>query len=124
VQRRAKAERALALAEGRNDDALAQLRILEPLSGCERCVAMDFAETFQHAGQADSAIPRYEQFIALPDARRIFRDWRLGFVHERLADLFADHGDDESAARHADAFVSLWDAADPALLPRARAKRD
>jgi eukaryotic-like serine/threonine-protein kinase len=124
VQRRANAAWALAMAEGRYDDALAQLRILEPLSGCERCVAVDFAETFQHAGQADSAIARYEQFIALPDFRRIFRDWRLPFVHERLADLYADQGDDASAARHAAAFVSLWEEADPPLQPRVQAKRD
>jgi eukaryotic-like serine/threonine-protein kinase len=124
VQRRAHAERALALAEERYDDALAQLRILEPLSACERCIAIDFAETFEHAGQADSAIARYEQFVTLPDARRIFRDGRLPFVHERLADLYADQGDDANAARHAAAFVALWDGADPALQPRVRAKRD
>jgi eukaryotic-like serine/threonine-protein kinase len=124
VQRRANAEWALAMAEGRYDDALAQLRILEPLSRCERCIAIDFAETFQHAGQADSAIARYEQFITVPDFRRIFRDWRLAFVHERLADLYADQGDRESAARHAAAFVNLWDTADAALQPRVQAKRD
>jgi eukaryotic-like serine/threonine-protein kinase len=124
VQRRARAERALAMAEERYDDALAQLRIVEPLAECQRCVAVNFAETFQRAGQADSAIARYEQFVTLPDARRIFRDWQLPFVHERLADLYADQGDDANAARHAAAFVALWDGADPALQPRVQAKRD
>jgi eukaryotic-like serine/threonine-protein kinase len=124
VQRRVHWERALAMAEERYDDALAQLRIVEPLSECERCIAVNFAETFERAGQADSAIARYEQFVTLPDARRIFRDWQLPFVHERLADLYADQGDDANAARHAAAFVALWDGADPALQPRVQAKRD
>jgi eukaryotic-like serine/threonine-protein kinase len=124
VVRRAHWERALAMAEDRYDDALAQLRIVEPLAVCERCIAMNFAETFQRAGQADSASARYEQFIALPDPRRIFRDWQLAFAHERLADLYADEGDDASAARHAAAFVSLWEEADPPLQPRVQAKRD
>jgi eukaryotic-like serine/threonine-protein kinase len=121
---RARWEEALARAEGRHADVIARLRVVEPLSGCERCMAIDFALAFDRAGQADSAIARYEQFLALPDARRLYRDSWMPHTHERLAQLYADAGDDTNAVRHAALFVNLWEDADPALQPRVTAKRE
>jgi eukaryotic-like serine/threonine-protein kinase len=123
--RRAEWAHHLALAERRFDDAVEQLRIAAEASTCERCMAIQFAFTFDLAEQADSAIARYEQFIAMPDARRLYRDpWGLPYAHERLVRLYEDGGMMADAARHAAAFVNMWENADPALQPRVDAIRD
>ena len=63
--------------------------------------------------------------LAAPDLNRIWEDGvKLGFVYERLADLYMDKGDKQKAARYAGKFVELWKDADAELQPRVQAKRE
>jgi hypothetical protein len=49
--------------------------------------------------------------------------WALPYAHERLALLYEEAGDIGSAARHAAAFVTLWENADPEIQPRVQSMR-
>jgi eukaryotic-like serine/threonine-protein kinase len=115
----------IALAERDHAEALRFLRLAEDIERCQRCVSVGFAMAFESMEQPDSALGRYQRYLDLPAARRIWLDATLlPFVHERLALLFRERGDDASAARHAARFVELWQDADAELQPRVRAMRE
>jgi eukaryotic-like serine/threonine-protein kinase len=114
---------AFAGADGDLPEALRQLRLLEPVAPCKRCVARWSAVAFDRLGQPDSAIARYEQFLALHEGRMLWSDaYALAPAHERLAELYHLRGDHERAALHAARFVELWQEADPVLRPRVDSK--
>jgi eukaryotic-like serine/threonine-protein kinase len=113
----------IALGSGDYGEALRQLRALEPLSSCERCVAQRIGLVFDLLGQPDSAIAHYERFVALPYQRRLWQDaYLLAPTHERLAALHELHGERERAMLHAARFTELWQDADAVLRPRVAAK--
>jgi len=113
----------IALDEGDSKQALEQLR-QQPASGCPRCLPAAFADLFYAAGQADSAIARYEQYLATPSNFNVWLDAMFrASAHERLGQLYDARGDDENAALHYAQFVELWEDADPVLQPRVQAAR-
>jgi hypothetical protein len=122
----------IALAERRPDRALAEFRRGDtaydghPATECAPCLPLELARAFDAAGQADSAIAAYEQFIATPYYNRLVEADPLGLAlaHERLGELFEARDDRSRAAAHDARFIALWHNADPALQPRvAEAKR-
>jgi len=113
----------LALAEGDADRALAELR-QQPADGCPRCLPAEFAHLFEAAGQADSAIARYEQYLETPSNFQLFLDALVRApAHESLGRLYDERGDLENAALHYAQFVDLWEDADPELQPRVESAR-
>jgi tetratricopeptide (TPR) repeat protein len=111
----------IARAEGRPEEALAELRTLPPW-GCIPCRHRVTGQLFDEAGRADSAIAYYELYLETPYNFRLFVDRRwLGPTYERLGQLYDEGGDLENAALHYAAFVELWADADPVLQPRVRA---
>jgi tetratricopeptide (TPR) repeat protein len=113
----------IALAEGDADQALAELR-QQPADGCARCLPAAFAHLFDATGQADSAIARYTEYLEKPSNFNLFLDALMRApAHERLARLYDERGDQESAALHYAQFVELWEDADPELQPRVEAAR-
>jgi tetratricopeptide (TPR) repeat protein len=87
-------------------------------------------ESFDRGGQPDSAIAVYERYISTPSASRTAATgeagptgdrYFLGPILERLAQLYDERGDLESAARYYASFVELWADADDELQPRVRA---
>ena len=113
----------LALAEGDADGALSELR-LQPSDGCTRCLPADFAHLFEVTGPADSAIARYEQYLATPGNFNLWQDAATRApAHESLGRLYDARGDLENAALHYAQFVDLWEDADPVLQPRVEAAR-
>jgi tetratricopeptide (TPR) repeat protein len=113
----------LALAEGDADGALSELR-LQPSDGCTRCLPADFAHLFEVRGPADSAIARYEQYLATPGNFNLWLDAATRApAHESLGRLYDERGDMENAALHYAQFVDLWEDADPVLQPRVEAAR-
>ena len=113
----------IALAEGDADRALVELR-QQPADGCPRCLPAQFAHLFEAAGQADSAIARYEQYLATPSNFALGLDVRVRpSAHESLGRLYDEKGDLDNAALHYAQFVDLWEDADPALQPRVEAAR-
>jgi len=113
----------LMLAEGDADGAVAEMR-QQPAGGCPRCLPADFAHLFEAAGQADSAIARYEQYLETPSNFQLWLDAMVRApAHESLGRLYDERGDLESAALHYAQFVDLWEDADTVLQPRVEAAR-
>ena len=113
----------LALAEGDPERAVRELR-QQPASGCARCLPAEFAHLFDAAGQPDSAIARYEQYLDTPSNFQLWLDATVRpAAHESLGRMYDEKGDLENAALHYARFVELWEDADPVLQPRVEAAR-
>lgn len=116
---------ALALHEGRVQEAIDLWRRRADEGVCRICGDVELAMAFERANMPDSAIARLERYVNLPVSRVIWEDaLKLAPAYERLADLYAARGDNDRAARYAGKFVSQWQNADPELQPRVRAKRE
>ncbi|MDX1674190.1 MAG: hypothetical protein R3314_05240 [Longimicrobiales bacterium] len=114
----------IALAEGREEEALEHLR-----SSVERTGAIDqnrfmLAWAYDRAGRADSALAVYHRFEEDRHGAGMFVDAHvLGFVYERLGGLHEERGDTALAAEYYAKLVDLWADADPELQPRVDAAR-
>jgi tetratricopeptide (TPR) repeat protein len=114
---------AIALAEGRFDEAIAGFRAwadrTSPLVGLPA-----LAEAYDRAGQSDSALAVYERFVTTPWMLRLDDDAvALPRAYERLGDLYEQRGDTAKAIYYYAKFAELWQDADPELQPRVEAAR-
>jgi tetratricopeptide (TPR) repeat protein len=114
---------AIALAEGRNEEAIKELRRAhDRAGGCLTCALPELAEAYAHAGAADSAVAVFGRYVDLRPAFRIWGDrYFLGPTYERLGQLHDERGDWEKAAEYYAKLVELWREADPELQPRVQA---
>ena len=112
----------IALAEGRLDDALqARRRAREESGGCVLCNLFDFAEIHDRAGQPDSAIAYYEQWINSKAWGRLGWDGGLlWLVRRRLGELHEARGDREKALAYYSDLLEQWKDADAELQPIVR----
>jgi tetratricopeptide (TPR) repeat protein len=116
---------ALAMYEKKYAEAIALWRPLSERGTCTICMDRELAIAFERAGMPDSAIARYEHYVNTPNADAVWEDtYKLPIAYERLADLYAQRGDNERAVLYAGKFVSLWENADPELQPRVQAKKE
>ncbi|MEE9132321.1 MAG: tetratricopeptide repeat protein [Gemmatimonadota bacterium] len=112
---------AIALAEGAYEDAIDEFRRSD-VGFCRLCPLPGLAESYDRAGQADSAIAVYERFVSMPIRGRSRLDsTELGRTLERLGELFDEAGEWEKAAEYYARFVELWKDADPELQSRVEA---
>jgi tetratricopeptide (TPR) repeat protein len=112
----------LAWADGDDSGALRLIDRLEEVDSCLRCVAQWRARVLDRM-EDDRAIAEYERYLATPYMYMHPDVVFLAPTHERLAELYAERGDDANAARHAARFIELWTDADAELQPRVAAKR-
>ena len=114
----------IALAEKRYDDAVAEYRRWDREISCAICASASFAHAFDQAGQADSALARYEHYLTTPWLSRVYSDFFFrAFAFERLGALYEERGDTQKALYNYGKFVDLWEEADPELQPRVEAAR-
>jgi tetratricopeptide (TPR) repeat protein len=114
----------LALAEGRLDDAIAELRAID-IGPCTICVLPMLGQAYDQAGETDSVAAIYERYVTTPWLGRLDAgDWfALAVIYERLGGLYELRGDTEKATLYYGRFVELWEDADPDLQPRVEAAR-
>ncbi|MCL7965470.1 MAG: tetratricopeptide repeat protein [marine benthic group bacterium] len=111
----------LALAEGAPAEALQIHRSLDT-GGCQLCGFLGPAKAFEAMGKADSAIAYYEGYLNASSVQRAAWDnENLGPTYERLAQLYDEKGDLETASVYYARLVELWQEADAELQPRVRA---
>ncbi len=117
---------AVALAEGDPLVALREIRASDsapdgPATSCGPCVDAEMGLAFDRARRPDSAIARYEQFMAAPyyarGTRSVDGTW-LAFVSRRLGEMYEERGDRAKAAAYYQKLVTLWKDADPELQPQ------
>jgi tetratricopeptide (TPR) repeat protein len=119
-------EAALALGEGRYDEAVSSLQQAEREMDSfydglgVREVSWDLARAFDRAGMADSAIVRYE--LALEHTDEVVdldrQPRQAPITYLRLAKLYDDQGDLEQAAGYYARFIDLWEESDPEFQPK------
>ncbi len=115
---------AIALAEGRFDDAVEGMRTWDQRT-CSICALSRLAYTYDRAGAPDSALAAYERFVTTPELYRGgFNDpWWLALAYERLGELYEARGEAEEAIYYYGKLAELWKDADPDLQPRVVAAR-
>jgi tetratricopeptide (TPR) repeat protein len=85
--------------------------------------ADDVADLLYVMGDREGAIEEYERWLG---RRQLFRAWsddKLAPTLERVAQLYDELGDTESAAIYYAQFVDVWQNADPEFQPRLEAAR-
>jgi DNA-binding SARP family transcriptional activator len=126
---------AVALAEGRLEDAMAEYRLVQERAH-PTCAMPLLARAYEIGGQPDSAMAMYERYVTTPWFHRVLAGGVLGsspaigtdpywlpIVYERLADLYEQRGDTAQAILYYGKFVDLWKDADRELQPRVEAAR-
>lgn len=107
---------AIAMAEGRHQDALARFhRIREKLPTCEGCWLFEIAETWDRAGEPDSAIANFGRLLAVRTLG--VGDDRRAIMYRRLGQLYELKQDTPKAIEYYGKFVDLWKDAEPDLQP-------
>jgi tetratricopeptide (TPR) repeat protein len=115
------AEGAVALADGRTQEAIAGFRSWHDESGCEACGLFGIATAYQKANRPDSAIAYYERSANVHAMDRIYGDaFTLAAAYQRLGELYEARGDRAKALSYYGRFVALWKTADPELQPIVR----
>jgi tetratricopeptide (TPR) repeat protein/tRNA A-37 threonylcarbamoyl transferase component Bud32 len=115
---------AIALAEGRYDEALRDIWAADttydgPNGNCGMCIYDDIGYAYSRAGKPDSAIVWFEKYLATPYfARQSFDGAAKPLILKRLGELYESTGDPEKAALRYREFLALWDKADPKLQPK------
>ncbi|MEE8192054.1 MAG: protein kinase [Gemmatimonadales bacterium] len=113
----------LALAEGRPQDAVTELWAGD-VGACSICQLPLLGMAYDQAGQTDSVIALYERYVNTPWMGRDNTDWlALGFIYERLGQIYAERGENEQAVDYYGRFAELWEDADPELQPRVEQAR-
>ncbi|MGD2153999.1 MAG: tetratricopeptide repeat protein [Gemmatimonadales bacterium] len=114
----------LALAEGRVEDAISELRTAD-VGPCTICALPILGQAYDQAGETDSVVAVFERYVTTPWLDRLNAgDWfALAAIYERLAGLYELRGDRERARLYYGRFVELWQDADPDLQPRVEAAR-
>jgi tetratricopeptide (TPR) repeat protein len=112
---------AIALAEGRYEEAVAVLQQAREQHWCKSCPVARLAVAYDRAGQADSALAEYEDLVSQTTFNRHFRD--AGFLastYKRLGELYEERGEREKAIEYYNNFVELWQNADEELQGQVR----
>ena len=125
-------EAAIATGEARYDEAVSHLQQAEREMDSfydglgVRSVSWDLARAFDRAGQADSAIARYELALEHSDETVDLdtQSRQIPTTYLRLAEMYDERGDLEQAAGYYGRFIDLWVDADAELQPRVQAAQD
>jgi len=115
----------IARAEGKPDSAIAYFRRGDaesdglPTRNCTACTPLFVGQTFDRAGQADSARTYLTRYVEMTGTGRTLTDryWLAPTLY-RLGELYENAGDSRHATEYYGRFVDLWKNADPELQPR------
>ena len=112
---------AVALAEGRVQDAIAGYRAWYDEDNCAACGLFLLGRVYQRAGEPDSAIAVYERAVTTPGLQRLYDEaFTLGATYRSLGELYEQRGQADRARDYYGRFVDLWKGADPELQPLVR----
>jgi eukaryotic-like serine/threonine-protein kinase len=111
---------AIALAEGRGDDAVADARAFGTRYFCRACAAAMLALGHDAAGRSDSALAQWEAYATTPQRFAWWDGPHLARAYQRLGELYEARGNPDRAVEWYGRFVDLWSEADPELQPVVR----
>jgi len=109
---------AIAVAQGRPQEAVSLFRASWDSSGCTVCGLFELASTYDQLKQPDSALAVYRRYVDSPGLDRFADDAiNLAPTYRRLGDLYAERGDRTNAALYYNKLLDLWKNADSELQP-------
>ncbi len=112
---------AIALAEGRVQDAIAGYRAWYDDDNCAGCALFELGRAYERAGQPDSALAVYERAVATNGMSRLSdQATTLALIYKRIGELYDQKRDAARARDYYGRFVDLWKNADPELQPLVR----
>jgi len=112
---------AVALAEGRVQDAISAYRTWYAEDNCAVCGLFELGRAYERAGEGDSAIAVYERAVATPGLVRLFEEApTLAATYRNLGELYEERGDRDKARDYYGRFLNLWKNADRELQPQVR----
>ena len=115
---------ALALAEGRVQNAISAYRAWYAEDKCAVCGLFELGRAYERAGERDSALAVYERAVTTPGLFRMFEEApTLGPLYRRLGELHEERGQLDKARDYYGRFVDLWKDADAVLQPSVREVR-
>jgi tetratricopeptide (TPR) repeat protein len=116
----------LAMATARYDEAARAFQQAGPglPPFVDRLVSVATADAYDLAGQRDSAVANYEQFLTIPDLFGETDGFFRAGVHKRLGEMYQSKGDTAKAESHYVQFLELWKDADTELQPKVREVRE
>ncbi|MGD8699339.1 MAG: tetratricopeptide repeat protein, partial [Gemmatimonadales bacterium] len=115
---------AIALAEGRPDEAIAGFRVWDREMACTICALPMLGWAYDAASEPDSVIAVFERYANTPWLLRVGVDsYHLGPVYSRLGSLYEARGDLQTAISYYAKLIELWKDADPVLQPRVESAR-
>ena len=114
----------VAFANGRNDEAIAQMQLADD----RRMTSVVYPKLFigrahDLAGRPDSAIVWLERFVSTPSPDMEFPALYEAGTYKRLGELYEAKGNTAKAIENYEKFVDLWKDAELALQPRVREVR-
>ncbi|HEY7861163.1 MAG TPA: protein kinase, partial [Gemmatimonadaceae bacterium] len=108
----------IAMAEGRNEEALRDFQETRVNNLCTLCGTFEIAATFAKLNQPDSARAYYEEYLKGADGFRMREDVdHLAATYQRLGELYEAKGDRATARADYEKLLDLWKTADPELQP-------
>ena len=112
---------AVALAEGRVQDAINAYRDWYAEDSCAVCGLFELGRAYEQAGEGDSAIAVYERALTTPGLTRMFEEApTLAATYRHLGELYEERGDRDKARDSYGQFLNLWKNADRELQPQVR----
>jgi tetratricopeptide (TPR) repeat protein len=108
----------LALVEGDFDEAVREASAVDRDAACEPCMSALLSIVYDRAGQPDSAVAYYHNVVTNRWGFAAVESGVLAGAYQRLGELYEAAGDRDKAIENYDAFVELWNEADPELQPR------
>ncbi len=115
---------AIALAEGRYQEAIADFNAWDRDMACTICALPILGLAYDAAEEPDSAIALNERYVVTPWLWRVGTDsYQLARTYERLGSLYEQRGDTQKAAAYYGKLIDLWEDADPELQPRVESAR-
>lgn len=109
----------IALAEGRNDEAVAILSRAASFGQCSTCVLFDLGLAQEAAGRPADALATYGKYVRLAPFA-LGRGEQLGFAMIRLANLHDKAGNAQAASQTRKSLMQLWARGDADLQAGAK----
>ncbi len=117
-------EGAIALAENKPQEAIAEFRTWDEQIACTVCALPYLAMAYDQAGEPDSVVAIYERYLEMPWLRRVGTDsYSRVLAYERLGQLYEERGDTQKAVYYYSMLADHWKDADPELQPRVESAR-
>jgi serine/threonine-protein kinase len=107
----------IALAEGRNDEAVTQFKKFDDGNTCATCGDPWIGRAYEQADKPDSAEAYFRRFVDTPSSELWYDDAHLAYALRTLGRIYESRGDAENARAAYTRLARLYQNAEPRFQP-------